>query len=88
MNDKGKLVEKTKKAKGVNKSSLKKDITHEDYVNTMNTSETKSAIVRSIRNQNQQLWGIVQDKIVLSPYNDKYMMIDELNNVPYGYERS
>ena len=75
---------KTKKAKGVVKTALKK-ITHDDYMETLMSSlqlETEQICIRSFKHQNGLLRQI---KTSLSCFEDKMYRIDFNTGHPYGY---
>ena len=71
--------------KGVDKVAVKKDITHQDYINVLDTDKPIKKDVYSIRSFNHQLFTYYQSKVALTSYYDKMYMIDK-NNIPYGYE--
>ena len=78
-------IKNKKTLKGVSKITVKNEITHEDYVNVLNTDKKEIRNVCSIRSFNHQLFTFVQDKIALSSYYDKLKMINYNEGVPYGY---
>jgi hypothetical protein len=64
---------------------VKNEITHNDYVNVLNTDTKEIRSVCSIRSFNHQLVTYVQDKVALTSWYDKMIMIDNNTCVPYGY---
>ena len=75
----------TKKAKGVSKVVLKKEITHKDFVDVLETGKSISKDVISIRSFDHQLYTVKQKKVVLTSWYDKMNMISNVECVPYGY---
>ena len=72
--------------KGVSKVVVKKQITHEDYTKVLTTNEPISKTVTSIRSFDHQLYTFRQDKVALTSFNDKMIMVDSNTCVPYGYQ--
>ena len=75
-----------KKAKGVKKKVVKKEISHQDFVDClfdegkfMHTMQTKQSF-------KHQLYTIKQNKVFLSPYDDRrYLMNNGVSSLPYGH---
>ena len=68
--------EEMKKAKGVKKNVMKKDISHQDYVYCLFAERKFKHTMQTIRSCNHQLHTIKQNKVFLSPYDDKrYLMM-------------
>ena len=63
--------EEMKKAKGVKKNVVKKDISHPDYVGCLFEERKFMHTMQSIQSFKHQLYTIKQNKITLSPHNDK-----------------
>ena len=79
----------TKKTlKGVSKTVVKNEISYKDYVNVLETNNSVSKAVTSIRSFGHQLYTYKQDKIALTGYYDKQYMIDSIICVPFGYKFS
>ena len=79
-------VEKnTKKAKGVSKTVLKHEITHDDYNNVVSNLKNIDKNIISIRSFKHQLYTIEQKKTCLSCFYDKGQLLDNINISPYGY---
>ena len=78
--------EELKKAKGVKKNVVKKDISHQDYVNCLFEEIKCMHTMQSIRLFKHKLYTIKQNKISLSPYDDKrYLLDDGVRSLPYGH---
>ena len=82
----GLAVKNKKTLKGVSKVTVKNEITHDNYVNVLNTNKKEIRSVCSIRSFNHQLFTYVQDKVALTSWYDKMCMIDNNTCVPYGYQ--
>ena len=81
-------VKNKKTLKGVSKTVVKKEISHKDYEEVMNTSKSIKRDVTSIRSFNHQIYTFKQSKVALTAFYDKMQMIDKINCVPYGYNPS
>ena len=78
--------EEIKKAKGVKKNIVKKDISHQDYVYCLFEERKFMHTIQTIRSFKHQLPTIKQSKVSLSPYGDKrYLMDDKFSSLPYGH---
>ena len=75
----------TMKAKGVNHTTVKHHMAHKDYKKTLGTGRSMVKQVVNIRSLDHQLYTLVQDKVALSTFYDKFKMINNMENVPYGY---
>ena len=75
-----------KTRKGVQKSVVKKDITHAEYLKVLKTGETLSKEVIGFRSDNHVIYTTKTKKKALTSWYDKMHMIDEINNVPFGYK--
>ena len=74
--------EEMKKAKGVKKNVVKKDISHQDYVDCLFEERKFMHTMQTIRSFKHQLYTIKQNKVSLSPYDDKrYLMDDGVSSV-------
>ena len=75
-----------KKAKGVKKNVIKKDISYQDYVDYLFEERKSMHTMQTIRSFKHQLYTIKQNKVSLSPYDDKrYLLDDGVSSLPYGY---
>lgn len=79
-------VEKMKKVKGVKKYILKNEITFNDFLKCMNTNCTIEKNQNSIRSKLHTVYSIRQQKIVLSPFDNKrYILDNKVNTLPWGH---
>ena len=78
-------VKNTKKCKGVSSVVVKKEITHEDFKNTLATGATLLRNTMSFRSVRQQMYTVAQSKKALTTFYDKLQMQDAYTNLPYGY---
>ena len=62
--------EEMKKAKGVKKNVVKKDISHQDYVDCLFEERKFMHTMQTIRSFKHQLYTIKQNKVSLTPYGD------------------
>lgn len=75
-----------KKAKGVKKYVLDKNINFDDYLRCVETNATISRVQRSIRAKNHRVYTIEQEKNVLSPLDDKrYILANGIDTLPHGH---
>jgi hypothetical protein len=78
-----------KKSKGVSKCIVKDEINKDDYVNVLNTGETKTKNMTNIVSKEHILRTINFEKIALTAYYDKsYLMDDGVHLKPYGYYKN
>ena len=75
-----------KVCKGISKVVVKNQITHNDYVNTLQTNKPLKREVISIKSLKHQLYTYKMNKIALTSYYDKMKMINEIDCIPYGYK--
>lgn len=76
----------TKKAKGVKKTCLKKNLTFEHYKKCLFENETYYVKVKSIRSFKHQIFSISERKKALSSYDDKRIILqDGIHTLPYGH---
>jgi len=71
--------------KGVQKSVLEKDITHDDYKNVISTNKNIVKKQTTLRSLNHQVYTMQYDKICLSAFDDKVFRISANEGYPYGY---
>ena len=77
-----------KKAKGVKKSVVKKEITHRNYVDCLINEKTYMHQMTTIKSYQHQLYTVKQNKVSLCPYDDKrYLLEDGITSLPYGHYR-
>lgn len=76
----------TKKIKGIKKSVIANKINFEDYLNCLETFSEKSVLQNLIRSRNHELCTIKQNKIGLSPHDDKRMIsTTTYSTLPWGH---
>ena len=75
-----------KKAKGVVKCVIKKDIKHDMYRETLANSSQKRYLMNVIRSQKHEMYTKQINKISLSAYDDKrYLLDDGITSYVYGH---
>jgi hypothetical protein len=79
------IIDNKKCCKGVSKTVVKKEITHDDYVNQLNNPKPLVKCVVSIRSQDHHMKTIVSAKKALTSMYDKSQQINHIDNVPFGY---
>jgi len=74
-----------KKAKGVKKLVVKKDIKHNDYLDVLFNQKTMHHQMNTIRSELHQINSYHLNKVSLSPYDDKrYLLDDGITSLSYG----
>ena len=79
------LNKSAKVLKGISKVVVKKDITHNDYNNVLNTGDSISRQVIGFSSFDHQVYTVKTKKKALTAYYDKFYMPDNNNCLPYGY---
>ena len=75
-----------KTAKGIKKNVIKKDITHEDYKDTLFNNREMHHKMKTIRSQNHELSSYEINKVSLSCFDDKrYIHEDGKTSFAYGH---
>ena len=75
-----------KKAKGIKKHVVKKQITHKDYETCLRDAVQFSHEQCNILSKNQTTFSIKQQKRSLCSFDDKrYIMEDGITTLPYGH---
>lgn len=75
-----------KKAKGVKKCVLKKSITFKHYMKCIKQNVTIRGVQNTIRSKNHNVFTIRQEKILLSPADNKrYILLDNIETLPWGH---
>ena len=74
-----------KKAKGVPKNKVKRDLDMNDYENTLHYRKVSNVSFNAIRSKNHQIYSITQTKVGLTSYDNKRYWKDKFNSVPYGH---
>ena len=78
-----------KKAKGLVKSVVEKDLKHQMYADILENSEQMHSKMKVIRSQKHQLYTMTINKISLSAYDDKrYILDDGITSYAYGHYNS
>lgn len=78
----------SKKLKGISKVVVKKEITHADYNNVLETGKKLNRDVVSIRSFEHQLYTVKTNKTALTAYYDKMFMNDKNTCSPFGYYKN
>lgn len=77
---------KIRKAKGIKKCVVKKQITYNDYLNCVLNNCTLSKKQSTFRSKLQNMYTIEQNKIALSPFDDKRVTLsNNIDTLPYGH---
>ena len=75
-----------RKAKGVKKCVVKKEITHENYKQSLFEEETFRHGMNMLRSDNHQIYGVHLNKISLSPLDTKRWIADDgVKTLAYGH---
>ena len=74
-----------KKAKGVPKLKVKKDLDMKDYEATLHEHIRKNVNFNAIRSKNHQIYSINQSKVGLTSYDNKRYWFNDTDSVPYGH---
>ena len=74
-----------KKAKGVPKRKVKRDLDMKDYESTLHNRTSKEVNFNAIRSKNHQLYSINQTKVGLTSYDNKRYWTNDTVSVPYGH---
>src|SRR5271170_3070737 len=74
-----------KKAKGVKKYVVKKDLKHENYNEILTSGQNIYSTMKMIRSSKHQLYTMEMNKVSLSAYDDKrYILHDGISSYAYG----
>ena len=77
-----------KRNKGVGKNTLRKAITHQDYVKTLEEGLTMRHVMRNIQRDGHQIVSREQNKVSLCAYDDKRFLLDDgITSYAYGHFR-
>ena len=77
-----------KKAKGIVKSVIKKELKHETYKDILETGSKMYSKMKVIRSQKHRIYTMKLNKVSLSAYDDKrYILNDGISSVAYGHYR-
>ena len=76
--------EEHKKAKGVKKNVVKKEIKHQDYLDVLFNKKIMHHQMNTIRSESHQINSYHLNKVSLSPYDDKrYLLDDGITSLAY-----
>ena len=79
-------AEDMSKAKRVKRKLFKKDISHQDYVDCLFEEIKSMHTMQIIQSFKHQPYTIKQNKVSLSPYNDKWYLLDDgVSSLPYSH---
>lgn len=82
-------IDVIKKAKGVKNYVLKNTITFQDYLDCIRNNCKISREQNSIRSKLHKVFSISQNKIALSPFDDKrQIMENNIDTLPWGFIKS
>ena len=79
------ILTNKKSLKGVSKSVVKNEITHEDYEQVLKDNEPLKRHVTSLRSFNHNVVTYRAEKVALTSFYDKMCMTDANTCVPFGY---
>lgn len=79
-------IDKMKKAKGVKKCVLKREICFDDYVNCLRNSSVIVKKQNSFRTKLHNMFTIQQSKVALSPFDDKrHILENNIDTLAHGH---
>lgn len=85
-NRSGGMIDAMKKAKGVRKYVLRKEISFEDYFNCIQNNCIITKHQNSFRAKLHKVYSIRQKKTASSPFDNKRIVLsDNIHTLPYGY---
>ena len=74
-----------KKAKGVPKLKVKRDLDMKDYEATLHEHIPKNVNFNAIRRKNHQIYSINQSKVGFTSYDNKRYWFNDTDSLPYGH---
>src|ERR1700759_1967509 len=78
-----------KKAKGIVKSVIKKDLKHKNYNDILESGKKMYPNMKVIRSQKHRVYTMEMNKVSLSAYDDKrYLKKDGIRSLPYGHYKT
>ena len=80
-------IKHTKKSTGVSKSVVKHQITHDNYMDTMNKNEQVCRDVVSLRSKDHMIRTIKNAKSALNSFYDKMRLTNAIDCEPFGYKQ-
>ena len=79
-------IKNNKKAKGVKKNVIKRDLEHEDYLSVLQNSTIRKHKMKTIRSDHHVVSSYEINKISLSCFDDKrYILDDGITSYAYGH---
>ena len=77
-----------KKAKGVKKCVIKKQINFENYKDTLSNKQKYTHKMNKLRSKHHNIYGLTENKTTLSPLDTKrYIAPDGIMTYAYGYSQ-
>lgn len=76
-----------KRAKGINKMTVKKQLKHAHYKNVLFDETSLVSSMSSLRSHKHELFGETIQKTSLSPFDDKRYLINATESYAYGHYR-
>ncbi len=77
--------EETKRAKGVSKAVIDKELRYAMYEETLFERKEMSSEMSLIRSRNHELFVETVRKKMLSPFDDKRYLLDNVESLAYGH---
>ena len=77
--------QKNKKAKGVPRNKVMKELSMKDYEEALHEQTSKNVTFNAIRSKNHQIYSITQTKVGLTSYDNKRYWTNDIDSVPYGH---
>ena len=75
-----------KKCKGIKKSVVRKDISHEDYKECLSSKKPQMRKMNVIRSYQHEIFSETVNKIALSANDDKRIILeDRISTLSYGH---
>ncbi len=78
-------ISETKKAKGVPKATVDKDMAFDSYEEVLENGNIAKREVTNFGSFNQQLFTVTNQKIVLNAFYDKMKMLNKKDCEPFGF---
>ena len=78
-------VKEEKKSKGIVKHKVKKELTYNQYEDTLIENRSDTVSFNTIRSKNHKIYTINQVKQCLSSFDNKRYYLDSVNSLPYGH---
>lgn len=77
-----------KRAEGIAKATVKKDLRFEDYKNTLSEESQKRSAMTIIRSHSHHLVSEKLNKCSLSSFDDKTYLLNSVQSLAYGHYRT